>query len=75
MYTHTHTQTNTQVELHLHLDGACRLSTLRDLSNQYNLSYPHDSMEEFQKVVSIPKAVSSLSEFLKVFIARSNILW
>jgi len=71
----SHTQTHTQVELHVHSDGACRLTTLQELSHQNNLPYPHHSLEKFKSVVSLPNAVSSLTEFLKVFDALTNILW
>ena len=74
-HTHTHTHKHTQVELHVHSDGACRLTTLQELSHQNNLPYPHHSLEEFKSVVSLPNAVSSLTEFLKVFDALTNILW
>lgn len=58
----------------MHLDGACRLSTLQDLSKQYSLPYPHDNLEEFKSWVSLPSAVPSLCDFLKVFTTVGEIL-
>lgn len=63
-----------QVELHVHGDGACRLSTLQELSRQHNLPYPHDDLEKFREVVSLTSPSPSLEEFLKVFGAIANIL-
>ena len=62
------------MELHVHADGACRLSTLRDLSQKFGLSYPHDDLEKFRRVVSLPNAVPSLKDFLSVFKAITDIL-
>ena len=58
----------------MHSDGACRLSTLQDLSRQHGCPYPHDDLDEFRKVVSLTSAAPSLKEFLSVFAAITNIL-
>ena len=64
-----------QVELHLHIEGACRLETLRELSRQYQLDYPHDDPEEFKKCVMLLTPAPSLTDFLKVFTALGDIIW
>ena len=49
------------------MDGACRMSTLRELSRQQNLDYPHDDEEAFAEYVKLLSPAPSLADFLKVF--------
>jgi adenosine deaminase len=44
------------------------------LSRQYQLDYPHDDPEEFKKCVMLLTPAPSLSDFLKVFAAITDIL-
>jgi adenosine deaminase len=63
-----------KVELHVHMDGACRVDTLRELSRQHQLDYPHDDEEEFKKRIMLLSPTTSLTQFLEVFGAICNIL-
>ncbi|KAL5493624.1 hypothetical protein EMCRGX_G014828 [Ephydatia muelleri] len=57
-----------KVELHLHGDGACRLSTLFELSKcgQNGINFPADP-EQFKPFVCCTGKQPSLQDFLKVF--------
>ena len=57
------------------MDGACRVDTLRELSRQHQLDYPHDDEEEFKKRIMLLSPTTSLTQFLEVFGAICNILW
>ena len=57
------------------MDGACRVDTLRKLSRQHQLDYPHDDEEEFKKRIMLLSPATSLAQFLEVFGAIGDILW
>lgn len=63
-----------KIELHVHLDGACRHETLRELSQKYQLDYPHHDEEEFKKQVMLLSPAKSLTEFLQKFRNINDIL-
>lgn len=63
-----------QVELHVHCDGACRLSTLQDLSRRQGCPYPHDDVDQFKQLVTLSSPASSLTDFLKKFATITDIL-
>jgi len=56
-----------KVDLHLHLDGALRVSTIRDLAAQAGKSLPTTDLNELAKYVQVPPDCNSLMDFLKVF--------
>ena len=57
------------------MDGACRVDTLRKLSRQHQLDYPHDDEEEFKKRIMLLSPATSLAQFLEVLGAIGDILW
>lgn len=68
-----------QVELHVHADGACRLETLMELAQKYNVQdngspLPYNDKEAFKECVALPRGASSLADFLKVFHSLDLIL-
>jgi adenosine deaminase len=50
------------------------VDTLRELSRQHQLDYPHDDEEEFKKRIMLLSPTTSLTQFLEVFGAICNIL-
>ena len=63
-----------QVELHVHADGSCRPATLQELARKHDCPYPYHDSEQFNKLVTLPSVMPSLTEFLKVFDVVKNIL-
>lgn len=55
------------VELHRHLDGNIRLETILDLSLQYQLPLPADTIEKLRPIVQVKDAQPNILEFFKKF--------
>jgi adenosine deaminase len=65
-------RTTTKVELHRHLEGAIRLETVFDLSNEAGVPLPAGSPEELAQHALIREPVGSLEEALKAFSIAQN---
>jgi adenosine deaminase len=65
-------RSTTKVELHRHLEGAIRLATVFELSNQAGLPLPADSPESFAPHALIREPVDSLEEALRAFTYAQN---
>jgi adenosine deaminase len=61
-----------KVELHRHLEGAIRLSTVFELSQQAGIELPADTAEGLGKFALVREPVSSLEEALKAFSYAQN---
>jgi len=55
------------VDLHRHLDGNVRLSTILDVSRQYGLPLPAETVEGLRAFIQVEEPIPSLPEFFKRF--------
>lgn len=56
-----------KVDLHCHIDGAMRVTTLRDLAREKGIALPSHDLDVLRDYVQVPASCASLVDFLRVF--------
>jgi len=62
-----------KVELHRHLEGSLRLSTMREIAQQYDLDLPYDDVPKFRSLVQVIEGEQfNFQNFLSKFTTLRN---